>query len=121
MLSLAFAILSAAVLLGAVLASMHLRGWRRPAWAVGATHGVLGLAGLLALWRALGGPPRGVLTGVSAFGSIAAWLAVIALLLGLGVLVAVRRGAPATGLVIAVHATVAVTAYVMLAAYVALG
>ena len=120
MLSLALVILSAAVLAGIVLALLHLRG-APPHWTLGALHGVAGAAGLAALLLALRGPPRGVLAGVGAFGAIAAVLAVAALAVGLAVAALARRAHGGTGLVIAVHATLAITAYVLLLAYVSLG
>ncbi len=120
MLSLALVILSAAALAGIVLALLHLRGSRRH-WMFGALHGVAGAAGLAALLLALRGPPRGVLTGAASFGAVAAVLAAIALAVGLCVAMLARRAHGGTGLVIAVHATLAITAYVILLAYVALG
>jgi hypothetical protein len=117
MLLLAFAILSATVAAGIVLALLHLRGSPRHG-AVGALHGVAGAAGLVALLLALRGPPRGVLTGVASFGAIAAALAAVALAAGLAVAVLARRSHGAVGLVIGTHATLAITAYVLLLAYV---
>jgi hypothetical protein len=121
MLSAAFYLLSAAVVLGITLAMLHMRGGWRPPWVLGPVHGLLGVAGLGALLLALRGPPRGQLTGVGPFGAIAAVLAGIAILAGLGVAVAVRRGRGTGGFVIAVHATLAITAYVVFAAYFSLG
>lgn len=121
MLTLAFWILAAAVTLGAGLAFMHLRAARIPPWPVGALHGVLGAAGLGVLILALRGPVRGVKYGVSAFGPVAAVLAALALLVGLIVLLLARRFKRATGLAIAVHSTIAVTAFVLLSAYLSLG
>jgi len=120
MLSLALVILSAAVALGVALALVHLRG-SLPSRPFGALHGVVGAAGLGALLLALRGPPRGVLTGVASFGAIAAVLAAVALVVGLGIAALARRGRGGLGLVIAVHATLAITAYVLLLAYVSLG
>ncbi len=120
MLLLAFAILSASVAAGIVLALLRLRG-SPPHGAVGALHGVAGAAGLVALLLALRGPPRGVLTGVASFGAIAAVLAAVALAAGLVVAVLARRSHGVVGLVIGMHATLAITAYVLLLAYVSLG
>lgn len=121
MLALAFWILAAAVALGTGLAFMHLRAARVPPWPVGALHGVLGAAGLGVLILALRGPARGVKYGVSAFGPVAAVLAALALLVGLIVLLLARRFKRATGLAIAAHSTIAVTAFVLLSAYLSLG
>jgi len=119
MLLVALAILSATVVLGIVLALLHLRGLH-PHWMFGALHGVLGATGLGTLVLALRGPPRGVLTGVAWFGTIAALLAAAALALGLGI-VALARRSRGVGPVIVVHGTLAITAYVLLLAYVSLG
>jgi hypothetical protein len=121
MLEAAFFLISAAVLIGIVLALLHMRGSRRPHWLAGAAHGGIGATGLTALLLALRGPPRGVLTGVESFGAIAAVLAAFTLEAGLGVELLLRRNRTIGGLAIAVHATLAITAYVMLAAYLALG
>ena len=48
-------------------------------------------------------------------------LAALALLVGLVVLLLARRFRRATGLAIAVHSTIAVTAFVLLSAYLSLG
>ena len=120
MLSLAFAILSAAVVVGIALALLYLRGSPRHG-AVSALHGVAGAAGLAALLLALRGPPRGALTGVASFGAIAAVLAAFALAAGLGSAALARRPHRAVGLLLATHATLAITAYVLLLAYLSLG
>jgi hypothetical protein len=120
MLALALVILSAAVLFGVVLALLRLRG-SRPAWQVGALHGVTGAAGLGALLLALRGPSRGVLTGVTSFGMAAAVLAAAALAVGLEIAAVGQRLRRGAGLVIAVHGTLAIIAYVLLLAYVSLG
>jgi hypothetical protein len=120
MLSLAFFLLSATILSGAALALLHLRDARPPPRPIGALHGVLGAAGLASLLLALRGPPRGLQTGVAPFGQVAAWLAVGALLAGLAILVLRQRSGRVAGLALAAHATLAIIAYVMLAAYVAL-
>lgn len=121
MLTLAFWILAAAVTLGVALAFLHLRGTRLPPWQVGGAHGLLGAAGLGALIIALQGPVRGAAYGVSAFGPAAAVLVAMALVLGLAILLMARYFRRRAGLVIAVHGSVAVTAFVLLAAYLSLG
>jgi hypothetical protein len=136
-----FGLLAVAVLLGGVLAVLHLRATAGgvppaggglstapsatpppggPGWQLGALHGLIGATGLVLLLLALGGPPRGVSLGVGAFGLVAAVLLALALLVGLAVLVAFRlRRRP--GALIALHATLAVSGFVILAAYVFLG
>jgi hypothetical protein len=121
MLILAFWILAVAVALGSVLAFVHLHGKRLPPWQASAVHGVLGAIGLGLLVIALGGPARGAAYGVSAFGPAAAALAAIALVLGLLILLLARRLRRGVGLAIAAHGTVAVTAFVLLLAYLSLG
>jgi len=117
MLILSFAVLTAAAALGALLVVLVMReGGARPAWWVGAVHGVLGALGLLILFLALRGPPRGAVDGTSLFGWDAAGLLAVALLAGIGVLVRRRR----PGLLLALHAILAVFGYVILFTYVSL-
>jgi len=101
-----------------VLALWHLRatdGTPRPPIAAGIAHGAVGVAGLAILLLALQGPPRGVAAGVGAFGAVSAVLFAGALLTG-GVLLLRRKGA-----VMAIHAGVAITGYVLLLAWHSLG
>ncbi len=121
MVSVSVWLLSAAVIAGTVLALWHLRGneaGSRPPPAAGLAHGAAGAAGLAALLLALQGPPRGVAAGAGSFGATAAWLFAAALLTGAAVLFRRRQG-PAV--MMAVHAGVAVTGYVILLAWNALG
>ncbi len=123
MLTAAFVILTIAVALGAVLAVLHLRANRTaaPPWPLGALHGILALTGLGCLALALRGPPRGVQQGTASFGIIAAVLFVLAALLGARLLAARVFKKPIGGGTIAVHATLAVSGFVILAAYVFAG
>ena len=119
MLIAAFASLAAAVALGSLLAMIHLRGRTDAAipWPLGALHGLLGIAGLTGLLLALRGPPRGLDQGVASFGAISAGLIALAALAGLGIFfihVVKKRRA---GALIALHATLAVTGFVILIAY----
>jgi hypothetical protein len=118
MLTLAFWILAATVVLGSGLAFAHLRASRLPPWPVGALHGVAGATGLAVLIMALQGPARGAEYGVSSFGPAATALVALALLMGLVVLLLARRFKRTSGLAIAIHSTIAVTAFVLLLAYV---
>ena len=70
---------------------------------------------------ALRGPPRGEDMGVAPFGRVAALLLAMALLVGLALLVMRLRHRPMPGLVIGVHGTIAVSAVVVLAAYIVVG
>ncbi len=123
MLLLSILLLLIAALLGTAVAALHLRtgNARRPRWPFGALHGLLGVAGLAALLLALRGPPRGEAMGVGAFGRIAAVLLAVALLAGLAVLATRVRYRRVPSLVIGIHATIAVSGVVMLAAYTLVG
>lgn len=117
MLTLAFWILAATVVFGSALAFLHLRAAKLPPWPVGALHGVAGAMGLAVLIYALQGPARGAEYGVSSFGPAAAVLVALALAMGLVVLLLARLRRT-SGLAIAIHSTIAVTAFVLLLAYV---
>jgi hypothetical protein len=123
MLTASFTILGAAVLLGAVLGALHLRaeGAAMPAWPLGGLHGLIALVGLGCLVVAQGGPARGFSTGTESFGRYSASLLVIAALLGGGILTFRLRKRRIPGVLIGVHATLAVSGFVFLAAYVLLG
>jgi hypothetical protein len=122
MLSLSFGLLLIAGLLGGALAAMHLRvGIAPPGRLFGALHGLLGAIGLVMLLLALRGPTRGAAIGVAAFGRIAAALLAIALAAGLAILGLRLRHRPMTGLVIGIHATIAIGGIVILAAYTLIG
>jgi hypothetical protein len=112
-------VLTVAVAAGSVLALWHLRaaeGATRPPLAAGVAHGVVGAAGLAALLLALQGAPRGVAAGVGSFGTVSAVLFVVALLTGLLMLLLRRKG-----VVMAIHAGIAITGYVLLLAWNSLG
>jgi hypothetical protein len=120
MLLLSLVLLLIAALLGTALAVLHLLA-RPPGWAPGALHGLLGLAGFGVLVLALRGPPRGQALGVAEFGRIAAVLLGVALLAGAVVLATLLRYRRVPGLVIGLHATIAVSGVVILAAYTLVG
>lgn len=122
MVSLAFALVLVAAAFGAVLVWMNLAPGRvAPRWPYGVLHAVLGAAGLATLTLALRGPPRGEAMGVGAFGRIAAWLLVLALLSGLVLLSSRLRRRPLTSGPVGIHATVAISAIAILAAYTLVG
>jgi len=79
-------------------------------------HGIVGAAGLIALLFTLRGPARGVAAGVGSFGTVSAVLFAAALLTGIA-LFALRH----KGIVMAIHAGIAITGYVLLLAWNALG
>ena len=109
-------VLTLAVAVGTGLGLWHLRGISRPPFAAGIAHGVIGTVGLGVLLLALRGPPRGVANGVGSFGTIAALLFAAALVAGLVLLVLRRRS-----VVMAIHAGIAITAYMLLLAWYSLG
>jgi hypothetical protein len=109
-LPLSLCLVLAAGAIGGVLAIR----WR-PAF--GLLHGLIGAAALATLILTLGGPPRGVALGVGSFGRIAAWLLATALLVGFGIAGVRLRTRQVPTFVIGVHATIAITGIVMLAAY----
>ncbi len=118
--SLAVWTLTVAVAAGTILALWHLRATDRtgqPPLAAGIAHGIVGTAGLAVLGFALRGPARGGGAGVGSFGSIAALLFVGAVVTGVATLL-LRRRKP---IVMAVHAGIAITGYVLLLAWNALG
>ena len=117
--SLAVWTLTATVAAGTVLALWHLRaaeGVGRPPQAAGIAHGIVGTAGLIALAFAVRGPARGVGAGVGSFGSMAAWLFAGAVVTGIATLLWRRKP-----IAMAVHAGIAITGYVLLLAWNALG
>lgn len=119
LISLAVWTLTAAVAAGTILALWHLRaadGMGRPPLAAGIAHAIAGTAGLIALVFALGGPARGVGAGVGSFGLMAAWLFAGAVVTGIATLLWRRKP-----IAMAVHAGVAITGYVLLLAWNALG
>jgi hypothetical protein len=113
-------VLTVAVVAGTILALWHLRstddGASRPPLVAGLAHGAVGALGLVLLLLALRGPPRGVEAGAGAFGTTAAVLFAAAVVTGL-VILAIRRKA----IVMAIHAGIAITAYVLLLAWDAVG
>ena len=121
MLIAAFVILGVAVLLGSVLALLHLReGAAEPPWPLGALHGLLAIGGLGGLILTLGGPPRGLEQGTASFGAIAA-VACAAAAAGAALFTARLRKRRLPAMLIGIHATFAVGGFVVLAAYVFAG
>jgi len=115
-------ILGAAVVAGLILAFWHMRasegGVSRPPSIVGIAHGIVGVTGLAVLLFALRGPVRGAGAGVGSFGQWSAWLLIGALLAGLLILIP-RQKVPTVSIVI--HGGLAITGYVLLVAWDALG
>ena len=122
MLIAAFVILGVAVLLGSVLAVLHLQTEPgTPPWSLAALHGLLAVGGLSCLVLALGGPPRGLDQGVASFGIIATTLITLAALIGVALLATRIFEIRIAEIMIGIHATLAVSGFVILAVYVLLG
>ena len=118
MLAAAFILLSIAVLIGCVLAVLDMRtGAATPMWQLAALHALIALSGFGCLLLALRGPVRGASQGTGSFGVISAWLLGAAALLAVSLLVARLRGRNLPGFLIGMHATFAVTGFVVLLAY----
>ena len=115
----AVAVLATAMLLGAALAALYLRGGTEPAVPLlfGALHGLIGIGGLGCLVAALRGPPRGLDQGTASFGSIAATLLALAAFAGLGVMLISHAKKRRVGTLIGLHATLAISGFAVLAAY----
>ena len=102
-----------------VLGLLWLKGdGRRPR--TGLAHGLLGATGLSLLLLALQGPRRGEAMGMGSFGSIAAVLFALALTLGPLMPLLSKRTPRAAGVALAAHAVLAITAFVLLLAWVSL-
>jgi hypothetical protein len=123
MLVAAFVILAVAVLLGSVLAVLHLQTEDRatPPWGLAALHGLLAISGLCCLALALRGPPRGQDLGTASFGIIATALLTLAALVGAGLFAAHVFKRRIAGIIIGIHATLAVSGFVVLTAYIFAG
>ena len=123
MLVAAFIILGVVVLLGSVIAVLHLRvnAATMPPWPLAALHGLLAVGGLCCLALALRGPPRGLDQGTASFGIIATALITLAALVGAGLLATHILKRRIAGIMIGIHATLAVSGFVILTAYVFAG
>jgi hypothetical protein len=118
MLTAAVVLLAIAVTLGSALAVMALGSERARAapWRLAALHGLIGLAGLACLVLVLRGPAPPSAHGTASFGLVSAWLFALAALVG-GAILTLRLRARGVGPLIAIHATLAVSAFVIFAAF----
>jgi hypothetical protein len=114
----AFVILGIAVLIGCLLAILRTNEAAMPPWWLAALHGLLAIFGSCCLALALRGPTRGLDQGTASFGMLATALIVLAALAGVGLLVARAFEKPITGVMIGIHATLAVSGFVILLAYI---
>ena len=120
MLTWSLGFLLVAALIGAGLAAGHLRG-AVPERRVAALHGLLAVLGFALLLAGLRGPPRGEAMGVGSFGRVAAVLLALALLTGIGMLLVRWRRRSVLAPLIGLHATLAISGVVVLAAYALMG
>jgi|SRR5690348_6481454 len=117
MLHLSFYLLTAAVLIGLVLALFYVGLLPRRSWIAGGVHAALAATGLVLLILSLGGAARGADYGVQSFGAIAAVIATTALLIGLtfaGLQIFAKRR---VNWLVGAHVTIGITAYFFLMAY----
>jgi hypothetical protein len=119
-LDIAFIALLIAVLFGSWLAVLHFDGRtpERVPWPVALVHAALALGGFGLLAMALRGPPHGADQGTATFGLAAAVLFAVAIAAGLGIFVRFRLRKKGANALVGIHATLAVSAIVILAAYV---
>ena len=120
MLIAAFIALGIAVSIGSGLAIQHLRteSAKPPPWPLALLHVIFAIGGLSCLVLALRGPVRGLDQGTDSFGIIAAALIVMAALVGAWMLAARIAKRRTAGILIGIHATLAVGGFVILTAYV---
>jgi hypothetical protein len=84
---------------------------------LGVAHGLIGVVGLGTLIVILQGPRRGDAMGVGSFGVFAAVLFGLALPFGPLIRPLVRRLHQVAGIIIAAHASLAITAFVLFLAW----
>lgn len=106
---------------GATLALIYLRDGTAPRPLIGVLHGVVGAFGLGLLIVALRGPRRGDAMGAGSFGAVAAVLFAMALAIGPFIPLLLKRAPRVGGLVIATHASLAITAFVLFLAWTSMG
>lgn len=99
---------------------LYVRGTSLRWLVAGVIHGLTGAVGLGLLVIALQGPRRGDAMGVGSFGVAAAVLFGLALLLGPLIRLLVRRVPHVGGVIIATHASLAITAFVLFLAWASL-
>jgi len=120
MIALSLLLVTVAVLLGAAASIWHIRdpatGSRPPAW-LAVTHGALASAGVILLIFALGETPDASASGVAGFDDGAVVLFAVAILAGLAIPALRRWRGRVPGVLVAVHAGIAVTGYVIFLAW----
>jgi hypothetical protein len=119
MLNAAFFTLATAVLLGTALALLYLRtptGLPAP-WPLATLHGLLGIGGFSCLLLALRGPSTGLDQQNGSFEVMSAILFALAALAGVGIFTTHLLKRRRAGTLIAIHAMLAVSGFVVLLAY----
>lgn len=119
--TLSFWMLTLAAAMGSALSLWHLRtaeGMQRPPAWLGWAHGIIGAIGFVALLLTLQGPVRGAAYGAGSFGRMAAWAFALALTTGVVILLRRRRGPVVT---MVVHSGIAITGWMLLMTWNALG
>jgi hypothetical protein len=103
-----------------LLTVLHLRSdsIKDVPWPIAGLHAVFALGGFGALLASLDGPPRGIDQGTSSFGAISGWMLALAVVFGLLILAARLGGRTRAGGLIGIHATLAVSGFVLFAVYV---
>jgi hypothetical protein len=104
-----------AVAFGVTLAVLYLRS--RPVPVLAVIHGCVGLVGFGLLVMTLQGPRRGDAMGAGSFGIVASVLFGLALAFGPFIPLLNRRAPRIAGVVIAAHAGLAITAFVLFLAW----
>jgi hypothetical protein len=103
--------------LGVTLALLYVRGTSPRQPFPGIIHGLTGAVGLGLLILALQGPRRGDAMGAGSFGIVAGVLFGLALAFGPLIWFLGRRAPHVAGGIIAVHASLAITAFVLFLAW----
>lgn len=110
-------LLALALLLGTWIAVDLMRRAAAPKLAPALLHGLLALSGYALLILALGGPERGQAAGAGSFGLIAAIILALAALAGLLLFLQHLRRRRLAGGLVGLHASLAITGFVVLLTY----
>ena len=117
MLGLSTLLLALAAAIGSWMAIQAMRRAARPKLAVAILHGLLALGGLAVLIPALGASPRAAAAGAGSFGLVAAIALALAALPGLLLFAQHLKGRKLAGSLVGLHASLAITGFVILLTY----